>query len=317
MGQHLVVMLAGLGERSLLEGLAAKEMDEAVRATASQYFLQTGVADNAARVRSLIEALLHDPSAKVRRALLIAGQETPATPGLTRDDLLLLLSDADSEVRDLAVEALLRADELEHLFPGALEDRLPLEPDIHLQRRLMHLAIGAGRSRHLLTLAEDAPQARRLVILQTLYEHRLVFAWSELTPLIAQKGPASDYYLVFLLDEQSALEAVSWLLSQCASAIDAPYPPDHSDLERYNFSTRCYILLDRALVQTDMSRLTSADLSALKAIKDHLEAFSKQLDEAREQYAKAGVQMDWSQYDHIQRRLRVLERIRALDNLQS
>ncbi len=312
--RHLVVMLAGLGERSLLEGLAEGEMDEAVRATASQYLLQTGTTDEAPRMRSLIEALLRDPSPKVRRALLIAGQEIPAASGLTRDDLLLLLNDVDSEVRDLAIEALLRVDELEQLFPGVLEDRIPLEPDIHLRRRLIRLAIGAGRSRHLLALANSAEPGRKLELLQTLHEHRLVFIWTALLPLIAQADPSADYYLAFLLAEQSAPEVTSWLLAQCARAIDAPYPPDHSDLERYNFSTRCYILLDRALTRTDMSRLTPADQSNLAAIKAHLEAFRKQLDEASEQYKAVGMEMDWSQYDHIQRRLVVLERIRAFDD---
>lgn len=312
--RHLVVMLAGLGERSLLEGLAEGEIDEAVRATASQYLLQTGTTDETSRVRPLLEALLRDPSAKVRRALLIAGQEIPAASGLTRDDLLLLLNDVDSEVRDLAIEALLRVDELEQLFPGALEDHIPLEPDIHLRRRLMRLAIGAGRSRHLLTLASGAEAVRKLELLQTLHEHRLVFTRTELTPLITQQDPAADYYLAFLLDEQSAPEAMSWLLAQCARAIDSPYPPGHSDLERYNFSTRCYILLDRALARADMSQLAPADQGNLAAIKAHLEAFRKQLDEAREQYEAVGMQMDWSQYDHIQRRLVVLERIRAFDD---
>ena len=39
--QHVVIILAGLGERSLLDRLAEHEVDDAVRATASQYLLQT------------------------------------------------------------------------------------------------------------------------------------------------------------------------------------------------------------------------------------------------------------------------------------
>jgi hypothetical protein len=313
--QHLVVMLAGLGERSLLEDLAEQEMDEAVRATASQYLLTTGTSDSSPRVRPLLEALLHDPSPKVRRALLVASQSMPErATGLTVADLTLLVADSDSEVRDLAIEALLRQVELERLFPGVLEDRLPIEPDIHLRRRLMHLAIGAGRSRHLLTLASESPQARMLEIVEALHAHRLAFLWNDLAPFVALAVPVIDYYLVFLLDEQSAAEARSWLLAQCTRTIDAPYPPEHSDIERYNFSTRCYVLLERALQQTNASSLSAEDRSAIAAIREHLEALREQLAEASEQYEVQGIAVDWSQYDHIQRRFLVLDLLRALDD---
>ena len=40
--RHLLVILAGLGERALLDEMSTREVDEAVRATAAQYAFQTG-----------------------------------------------------------------------------------------------------------------------------------------------------------------------------------------------------------------------------------------------------------------------------------
>src|SRR5581483_809921 len=110
---------AGLGERSLLESLAEQEVDDAVRATASQYLLQTGSAADQSRTRPFVEALLHYPSVKVRRALLVSCLERQA--GLIFDDLALLVADSDAEVRKLAIEALMRSVELNQLFQASLK----------------------------------------------------------------------------------------------------------------------------------------------------------------------------------------------------
>lgn len=308
--QHVVVILAGLGERSLLESLAEQEVDDAVRATASQYLLQTGSAADQSRTRPFVEALLHDPSAKVRRALLVACLERQA--GLIFDDLALLVADSDAEVRELAIEALLRSVEMDQLFPGILEDRLPIEPYVPLRQHLMRLAIEAGRAQHLLELAKDAPLSRKQGLLKALMDRQRVFAWAELASLAAQEASPADYYLPFLLDDQAALDARSWLLGCCVHALKALYPPGRSDLERYNFGTRCYILLDWALQETSASDLSVADWQAIEAIGANLEAFDKQLGNALVQYQEAGHQIDWSQYDHIQRRRLLLDKIRAL-----
>jgi HEAT repeat protein len=308
--QHVVIILAGLGERSLLENLAEQEVDDAVRATASQYLLQTGSTTDQQRMRPFVKALLHDPSSKVRRALLIAFLER--REGLIFDDLALLVTDDDDEVRELAIEALLGSVDLDRLFPGILEDRLTIEPSLPIRQRLMQLTIEAGRALHLLKLAREAPLARKQELLKGLVDRRCVFGWTELAALADQESSSADYYLPFLLDDQATLDARSWLLACCVRALGALYPPHRSDLERYDFGTRCYILLDRALQQTTASDLSASDWQAIEAIGNNLEAFDKMLGNALVQYQKAGGQIDWSQYDHIQRRRLVLEKIQAL-----
>ena len=155
--RHLVVILAGLGERALLDELSMGEVDEAVRATAAQYALQTG---ERTRLRPAIAALLRDPSARVRRALLVAKREGGAV--LDTDDLATLVADPDAEVRELAIEALARVIEPERLFPGVLEDRLAVEPESYLRRLLMRLAVAGGRARRLLALGLTAPPSLAL-----------------------------------------------------------------------------------------------------------------------------------------------------------
>jgi HEAT repeat protein len=102
--RQLIVMLAGFGEQPLLATLAEQEADDAVRATAAQYLLQTSRASDDARLRPVIERLLHDPSPDVRYALLLASQSRQKV--LRLEDLVTLAADPDRAVRELAIEIL-------------------------------------------------------------------------------------------------------------------------------------------------------------------------------------------------------------------
>lgn len=306
--RHLVVVLAGLGERALLDRLTASEVDEAVRATAAQYALQTG---ERPRLRPAIDAILRDPAARVRRALLVANRE--GRPVLAVDDLTTLVADADAEVRELAIEALTRAVEPERLFPGVLEDRIRVEPDRYLRGLLMRLAVSGGQARRLLDMARDAPPSLELELLGALVAGRQLFCWSDLAPVTLRDVPAADYDLAFLLDDRgtSPAQARGWLLARLVRALRSPYPPGRSDLERANFSARCYALLDPALRDIDPSGLSVADREAMGTIRADLEEFTAQM-EAAVASAASDQALDWTRLPHIQVRLRVLDALRAL-----
>jgi HEAT repeat protein len=304
--RHLLVILAGLGERALLDELSTGEADEAVRATAAQYALQTG---EPTRLRPAIAAMLRDPSARVRRALLVAKQEGRAV--LDTDDLATLVADPDAEVRELAIEALARAVEPERLFPGVLEDRITVEPESYLRGLLMRLAVAGGRARRLLALGITAPPSLTLELLHALVEGRQLFGWADLAPLALRDIPAADYDLAFLLDDHGALGALGWLLARLVRTLRSPYPPGRSGLERANFGARCYALLEPALRNADPSRLTAVDREAMAAIMADLEAFKAQMDAVASRMTSDQA-LDWTRLPHIQVRLRVWDALRAL-----
>jgi hypothetical protein len=304
--RHLVVILAGLGERALLDEMSTGEVDEAVRATAAQYALQIG---EPARLRPAIAAMLCDPSARVRRALLVANRDGRAV--LDTDDLATLVIDPDAEVRELAIEALARVIEPERLFPGVLEDRITVEPEPYLRGLLMRLAVAGGRARRLLALALNTPPSLTLELLHALVEGGQLFDWGDLAPLALRDIRAADYDLAFLLDDHDASGALGWLLARLVRALRSPYPPGRSGLERANFGARCYVLLEPALRNADVSHLTAADREAMGAIMADLEAFKAQMDAAGSRMT-SGQALDWTRLPHIQVRLRVLDALRAL-----
>jgi hypothetical protein len=304
--RHLLVILAGLGERALLDEMSTGEVDEVVRATAAQYALQTG---EPTRLRPAIAAMLRDPSARVRRALLVAKQEGGAV--LDTDDLATLVADPDAEVRELAIEALARAVEPERLFPGVLEDRIMVEPESYLRGLLMRLAVAGGRARRLLALGLTAPPSLTLDLLHALVEGGQLFGWADLAPLALRDIPAADYDLAFLLDDNGALGALGWLLARLVRTLRSPYPPGRSGLERANFGARCYALLEPALRNADPSRLTAVDREAMGAIMADLEAFKDQMDAVASRMTSVQA-LDWTRLPHIQVRLRVLDALRAL-----
>src|SRR5678816_2974308 len=112
--RHLLVVLAGLGEQSVLRVFAQDDPDEYVRATACRYLIRIDGHANA----FIRERLLQDPSPNVRLTIL---DEAPAAyPSVQFDELSLLVRDTQLEVRQAATERLLATSPLMELFPGAL-----------------------------------------------------------------------------------------------------------------------------------------------------------------------------------------------------
>lgn len=95
--RHLIVVLAGLGERSTVERCAMRDSDELVRSTGAQYVIRTATGPIQP---ALLNRLLSDPSPRVRAAVLREIDE----PGdqLSSDRIEQLLADPDPEVQTMA-----------------------------------------------------------------------------------------------------------------------------------------------------------------------------------------------------------------------
>jgi len=179
--RHLLIVLAGLGERSVLRIFAQGDPDDFVRATACQYLIRIGHHTDSSTSQFLRERLLHDPSPIVRQAIL--GEAPGAFPAVQFEDLTTLARDPDLEVRQAATQRLLARMPLDRLFPGVLEDRIPHEDDATLRQQLLVLCLQGGGSARLLALSMSLAPARSLEILNLLVEAKEYFSWEQLSPL--------------------------------------------------------------------------------------------------------------------------------------
>ena len=124
---QLLVILAGLGERELLQALAADDPDADVRATACQYLLRTRQGTDLATEETVRALLMADSSLAVRQAILL--EEHPRPLPLAKEPLTILAGTDDNlKVREVALTRLLKEAPISDLFPGPLEDRIVSEP---------------------------------------------------------------------------------------------------------------------------------------------------------------------------------------------
>ncbi len=212
--RHLLVALAGLGERAILCVLAEGDPDRNVRATACQYLIRTGDLGDSTLRDFLRQRALTDPSSVVKQDMLA---ELPAGFAvLSPTDLAGLADDDDLEVRQSATERLLAGLPLGQLFPGFLEDRIPREQHQALRRRLLMLCLEAGGASRLAGMSLALAPERRREILTLLAEHHIRIAWQHLAPAAALSEPDTDVWIVQLLEPSDTLSALPWLLGRLA-----------------------------------------------------------------------------------------------------
>ncbi len=97
--RHLLIVLAGFGERSILRGFASGDEDPDVRMTACRYLARIAPGDDAVR-RFILERLFKDPSPDVRLSILEEGGDILTSLG--PDERARLMADPDESVRDRA-----------------------------------------------------------------------------------------------------------------------------------------------------------------------------------------------------------------------
>ncbi len=208
----LLVILAGHGERRLIEIFAEDDPDEDVRAAACRNLAAMTSGDDHGAESLLTQRLKSDSSAVVRAEILRLVET-----GRLRVPLLLLEEsalDEDLEIRTLAVDVLLDRAAASSVFPAVLEDRAIEEPDPDLCLRLARAWIAAGGSSRLIERlasdqAIDAPKVAAAV--QLVFESGSRFPWAVLE-LLAERDPSIDQGLVALVESTPEPPALSFLL---------------------------------------------------------------------------------------------------------
>jgi HEAT repeat protein len=236
--RHLLVVLAGLGEQSVLRILAQDDPDHIVRATACQYLIRISQPTDISIQKFVQERVLHDSSGIVRLGIL---SEAPLkSPAIRFDDLTELIHDPDPEVRQAVTKRLLATVELNQLFPGVLEEHIPYEDDSDLRQRLLMLCIEAGGAARLLALSTTLAPERTLEILRLLVEAKAQFNWEQLSPLSLSKNPHYDACLVQLLQPTNIIPALPWLLYGIARAATWPKPQDRPEEFKLAYAVRTH-----------------------------------------------------------------------------
>lgn len=231
---HLAIVLAGLGERHILEALALHDPDALVRTAAGEHLIRTAPSNPGHTHEPVVERLLHDPAAEVRLAVLREVRRRGALqqlPPLPIAELDRLADDPDLAIRKLALDVLTSLLAETALLP-LLERRLAVEPDHELRTSLATRVIAAGHARGVLSLVSGERREHDEDLLDALEHHRQHFTWDDLAALANLGQPAIDAHLVMLLAPVDS-RAVSWLLACVVRAGQWPLPRDRIELDLY------------------------------------------------------------------------------------
>jgi HEAT repeats len=215
--RHLIVMLAGLGERNVLIALADHDPDEFVRATACQYLGRVTLPGDAEAATLLRARLTEDRSLEVQQAILRLTLERLLP--LSMAETTAHLQRPERTLRQLAIEILRATYPTDRLYPGPLETHLPEELEAEIRADLIAESMAADGGDHLLQLALYSNDDLRLEILHALFQAAQRFTWEHLAPLARLQHPISDAVLVDLLHPDDAGSALGWLLSCAARSL--------------------------------------------------------------------------------------------------
>jgi hypothetical protein len=160
--RHLVVLLAGFGERDAVAALAMGDPDAHVRATASQYVMRLAGAQPA--LWSLVRARLGDAEAVVREALVL--HLTANAPLEVRDAAIRCISDAAPAVREAVIGQLDVLHGAQGPLPEAVKGWVMQEPLADLRRLLF--AAWRARDGGASLVAEAARTQRQDLALEAL-----------------------------------------------------------------------------------------------------------------------------------------------------
>ncbi|HEY7066170.1 MAG TPA: hypothetical protein VII06_32155 [Chloroflexota bacterium] len=232
---HLAIVLAGLGERELVQTLALHDPAELVRAVAGEHWLRTAPPATQLAGEPVVAQLLHDRSADVRLAVfrellrLIAERQLP---GLAVPELERLAADPKPAIRWPAVEHLAEFGP-EAGVAEVFARRLPAEPDPALAGWLASRVIGVGQPERVLAALWGDGSERDEALFRELDGRGEQFSWNQLARLAGLGVPSLDTHLATLLVPGDGA-ALTWLLTCIVRAADLPPARSRGEAERAN-----------------------------------------------------------------------------------
>lgn len=307
--RHLLIILAGFGERDILRIFAQDDPDEYVRATACQYLIRIIEQNDTSTQLFICDRLFLDTSSIVRTFIL--KEATPKLLALQVDQLTHLIGDSNLEVRQYVVDYLLATAPLSQLFPGILENHISNEPDYNLRQRLFKLCLKTDEKR-LVLLGQDLSTEYKIEVLQFLVDNHHQFDWKLLKPFSVVKDPRLDMWLVKLLASGETINALSWLISLIAHHVDWPKPQNRPESElAIKVRVAGTEAADRVLSCIEQIRTTQVIKLDRQAKGKTINYFQLEIDILQWKYED-----DWDG-DEVETRLAIQKRQQLIDILKS
>ena len=218
--RHLLVVLAGAGQRDGLAAIAQADPDEHVRASAVRLLLQTARPEQlAATVAQLIDFSRCDRHPLVvERILELLEARWPAA---RRDVLLSLLGARALGVRQAALRALRGSELLDTTAPRVLEQAFA-EPDLALRRSMYRDVVEVTGGQHVGAALERAPLEHLEDVLDALTPEQR-FEWHELKRLAEVGSPDLEVQLLRLLRDPASAD-LEFLVTRAMAAITDQAP---------------------------------------------------------------------------------------------
>jgi HEAT repeat protein len=218
----ILVVLAGYGERELVEAYARDDPDADVRAAACRSLAGITPPSDQTAVAFLVERLAVDASPIVRRELLALALDERIQP--TAALVERQLTDPDRYVRQAAVALMTRRSDLG--LTAALQTRLVNEPDDEVWEHLVDAWLRSGAHREFLGSlgASNAPLRRQDQGLGHLAAAAVLAPWRDLQPFAAREATVTRW-LPRLVEDPTEAGALSWLLWLSSRRYDEIPPP--------------------------------------------------------------------------------------------
>jgi hypothetical protein len=311
--RHILVMLAGFGEREILRVFAQDDPDEYVRATACQYLIQISPPDDLAVRLFLRDRILQDSSSVVRLSIL--RQTTPEFLALQIDELSRMIDDDDLDVRKYATDFLLATTTLDQLFPGVLENHIRYEPDKDFRQYLLGLSLKADGKTRLLLSGQELSIERKEEILRFLVDHQSHFTWDSLKSFTVSEDFRHDHLLTQLLAPTEAIKALPWLIHLIARASDWPKPRNQPESQLASVvrtsASDAIKLLIASISQLQTIRVVSLGQETINAASKYLQEIITELDWASQFDERERGDVDWYK-QAIQARQQLMDILKAI-----
>lgn len=208
--RHLVVVLAGLGEREAVWAMAANDPAAEVRAVGCQCLAMSAVAGDDTPWETLIDRLSKDASPSVRRACVAF--LPPEVPGAVRSAVAAAANDVDVDVRREVVDRLRGwAEGGEERFATVLLERLQ-EDDPAVRQSVIDFGLGYADGVPLLSRAHAAPEATSALVLEQAIAKGKRFSWDILEPLAARQSGVLDPLIMSCVPQEAPSATDAWLL---------------------------------------------------------------------------------------------------------
>lgn len=209
--RHLIVVLAGLGERDAVCVLAEYDPDEHVRATAVRQLLRLARPQDADLHALLVRCVQRD---KPTVCIACIEEVKPDSPQQLLDAIEPLIVHPDAAVRAAVIERLARGRLFSRPLPALATDVLVGETDLTLQDRIIEILLRREGPLTLAIVLSDRRIVPRLQgIFERLIEHREELSWPAISVLVSCAPAAARKLLPQLLSRKDAGPARLWLLT--------------------------------------------------------------------------------------------------------